>query len=125
MSFSSKREISKNQKEKDNLQSVGDTFFDSLHYSKINENTKNNFFQPNNKENKFYLALNCMLGPDTDTFILVTSEFSENNPIQNREENISRYLHHPINAMRSLCSKLLFITISRHVSSRFLPNKAV
>ena len=101
MSFSSKREISKKQKEKDNLQSAGDTFFDSLHNSKISENTKNNFVQPNNKENtikthNFYLALKCMLGPDIDTFLLGTSEFSENNPNQTREENISRYLHRPI-----------------------------
>ena len=101
MSFSSKREISKNQKEKDNLQSAGDTFFDSLHNSKISENTKNNFVQPNNKENtikthNFYLALKCMLGPDIDTFLLGTSEFSEKNPNQTREENISRYLHRPI-----------------------------
>ena len=96
MSFSSKRENSNNLKEKDNLQSAGDTFFDSLHNSKISENTKTKFFQQNKKENNFYLALKCMRGPDNDTFLLGTSEFSENNPNQTREENISRYLHHPI-----------------------------
>ena len=97
MSFSSKRNISKNQKERDSLHTAGDTFFDSLHNSKISEDTnKKKVFITNKKENNFYLALMCMRGPDSDTLLLGTSEFSENNPNQTKEENISRYLHHPI-----------------------------
>ena len=98
MSFSSKKENSKTQKEKekDSLQSAGDTFFDSLHNSKISEDIKNNIIISYKKENNFYLALKCMQGPNSDTLLLGTSEFSESNPNQTKDYNISRYLHHPI-----------------------------
>ena len=95
MSFSSKKENSKNQIEKESLQSAGDTFFDSLHNSKISEYTKNRFITIK-KENNFYLALKCMHVPNSDTILLGTSEYSETNPNQTKDYNISRYLHHPI-----------------------------
>ena len=96
MSLSSKNKNSKNQKEKDSLQSAGDTFFDSLHNSKLNGDSSNEIISTNKKQNNFYLALKCMNGPISDTLLLGTSEFSEINPNQTKEENISRYLHHPI-----------------------------
>ena len=96
MSLSSKNKNSKNQKEKDSLQSAGDTFFDSLHNSKLNGDSSNEIISTNKKQNNFYLALKCMNGPMSDTLLLGTSEFSEINPNQTKEENISRYLHHPI-----------------------------
>ena len=95
MSFISKKENSKNQNEKDSLQSAGDTFFDSLHNSKITECTKNKIITIK-KENNFYLALKCMQLPGSDTLLLGTSEYSETNPNQTKDYNISRYLHHPI-----------------------------
>ena len=95
MSFSSKKENSKNQIEKESLQSAGDTFFDSLHNSKISEYTKNRLITIK-KENNFYLALKCMHVPNSDTILLGTSEYSETNPNQTKDYNISRYLHHPI-----------------------------
>ena len=98
MSFSSIIESSESQKEKekDSLQSPGDTFFDSLHNSKLSEDIKNNIIISYKKENNFYLALKCMQGPNSDTLLLGTSEFSESNPNQTKDYNISRYLHHPI-----------------------------
>ena len=96
MSFNFKKENSKSIKEKDSLQSAGDTFFDSLHNSKINEYTKNKIISSNKKENNFYLALKCMHYPNSDTIFLNTSEFSEINPNQTKDDNISKYLHHPI-----------------------------
>ena len=96
MSLSSKNKNSKNQKEKDSLQSAGETFFDSLHNSKLNGDSSNEIISTNKKQNNFYLALKCMNGPLSDTLLLGTSEFSEINPNQTKEENISRYLHHPI-----------------------------
>ena len=48
------------------------------------------------KVNNFYLALKCMQEPYSDTLLLGTSEFSEFNPNQTKDDNISRYLHHPI-----------------------------
>ena len=96
MSVSSNRDNLKNQKEKDSLQSAGDTFFDSLHNSKISEFTRNNMLAPTQKENNFYLALRCMKEPSFDTLLLGTSEFSEFNLNQTKNDNISRYLHHPI-----------------------------
>ena len=96
MSFTFKKENSKSIKEKDSLQSAGDTFFDSLHNSKINEYTKNKIISSNKKENNFYLALKCMNYPISDTIFLNTSEFSEINPNQTKDDNISKYLHHPI-----------------------------
>ena len=96
MSFNFKKENSKSIKEKDSLQSAGDTFFDSLHNSKINEYTKNKILSSNKKENNFYLALKCMHYPNSDTIFLNTSEFSEINPNQTKDDNISKYLHHPI-----------------------------
>ena len=96
MSFTYKKENSKSIKEKDSLQSAGDTFFDSLHNSKINEYTKNKIITTNKKENNFYLALKCMQYPNSDTIFLNTSEFSEINPNQTKDDNISKYLHHPI-----------------------------
>lgn len=96
MSLSSKNKNSKNQKDKDSLQSAGDTFFDSLHNSKLNGDSFNEITSTNKKQNNFYLALKCMNGPLSDTLLLGTSEFSEINPNQTKEENISRYLHHPI-----------------------------
>ena len=74
MSLSFNRENSKNQKEKDSLPSAGDTFFDSLHNSKISEFTKNNIIASIQKENNFYLALKCMKEPGFDTLLLGTSE---------------------------------------------------
>ena len=96
MSLSFNRENSKNQKEKDSLPSAGDTFFDSLHNSKISEFTKNNIIASIQKENNFYLALKCMKEPGFDTLLLGTSEFSEFNLNQTKDDNISRYLNHPI-----------------------------
>ena len=100
MSLSSKRINLKNQKEKekekDSLQSTGDTFFDSLHNSKISEFTKTKVIATTQKVNNFYLALKCMQEPYSDTLLLGTSEFSEFNPNQTKDDNISRYLHHPI-----------------------------
>ena len=96
MSLSSNRENSKNQKEKDSLQSAGDTFFDSLHNSKISEFTKNNIITSIQKENNFYLALKYMKEPGFDTLLLGTSEFSEFNLNQTKDDNISRYLNRPI-----------------------------
>ena len=34
--------------------------------------------------------------PNSDTIFLNTSEFSEINPNQTKDDNISKYLHHPI-----------------------------
>ena len=94
MSFSSKKNSSKNQKSPASTPSPGDTFFDSLHNSKFSSQTKTK--NKIKKENNFYLALNCVLSPIKESILLGTSEFSEINPNQTREENISRYLHHPI-----------------------------
>ena len=98
MSFSSKREKKKNQKEKESnsIPSTGDTFFDSLHHSKLAELTRNKVITSNQKENNFYFALKCMQLPYTDSSLFDTSEFSEFNPNQTKDYNISRYLHHPI-----------------------------
>ena len=97
MSLSSKKNsFSSNQiiLPQSNTPSQGDTFFDSLHNSKFSENSKNK--NKSKKENNFYLALNCVLSPIQDSLLLGTSEFSEFNPNQTKDENISRYLHHPI-----------------------------
>ena len=77
-----------------NTPSQGDTFFDSLHNSKYSEESKNK--NKTKKQNNFYLALNCVLSPIQESLLLGTSEFSEFNPNQTKDENISRYLHHPI-----------------------------
>ena len=98
MSFSSKRENKKSKKEKESnsIPSTGDTFFDSLHNSKLAEFAKNKIITSNQKENNFYLALKCMQLPYSDPLLLGTSEFSEFNPNQTKDYNISRYLHRPI-----------------------------
>ena len=97
MSFSSKKNsfssTYKNE-QSSNPQSQGDTFFDSMHNSKFSEGTKNK--NKNQKANNFYLALNCVLTPIQESILLGTSEFSEFNPNQTKDENISRYLHHPV-----------------------------
>ena len=77
-----------------NTPSQGDTFFDSMHNSKYSEEPKNK--NKSKKQNNFYLALNCVLSPIQESLLLGTSEFSEFNPNQTKDENISRYLHHPI-----------------------------
>ena len=95
MSFSSKNNSISSKKGKissSNTPSQGDTFFDSMHNSKFSDNPKNKI----KKENNFYMALNCVLSPNQGSILLGTSEFSEFNPNQTKDENISRYLHHPI-----------------------------
>jgi len=97
MSFSSKKNsFSSNNKneQSSNPQSQGDTFFDSMHNSKFSEGTKSK--KKSQKANNFYLALNCVLTPIQESLLLGTSEFSEFNPNQTKDENISRYLHHPV-----------------------------
>ena len=97
MSLSSKKNSSssiKNIQAMPNTPSQGDTFFDSMHNSKYSEEPKNK--NKSKKQNNFYLALNCVLSPIQESLLLGTSEFSEFNPNQTKDENISRYLHHPI-----------------------------
>ena len=85
-----------NKEKSENKILNNDTCYDSLHNSKF-INDKNNSNKASNKENNFYLALKSINSDlSIDTFLLGTSEFSETNPNQTKEENISRYLHHPI-----------------------------
>ena len=102
MSFSSKRENKKSKKEKESnsIPSTGDTFFDSLHNSKLAEFAKNKIITSNQKENNFYLALKCMQLPYSDPLLLGTSEFSEFNPNQTKDYNISRYFLYKKNDKR-------------------------
>ena len=95
MSFNSKKNSFSSIKKIDKSstpQSQGDTFFDSMHNSKFSEESKNK----TKKRNNFYLALNCVMSPIQESILLETDEFSEFNPNQTKDENISRYLHHPI-----------------------------
>ena len=95
MSFNSKKNLTSSNKkifQSSTPQSQGDTFFDSMHNSKFSEESKNK----SKKRNNFYLALNCVLSPIQESILLETNEFSEFNPNQTKDENISRYLHHPI-----------------------------
>ena len=123
MSLSSKKNSSSSNKiiiPQSNTPSQGDTFFDSLHNSKFSENSK--YKNKGKKENNFYLALNCVLSPIQDSLLLGTSEFSEFNPNQTKDENISRYLHHPIikeinkegNKLVRIQSKQNYDTIVKH-----------
>ena len=103
-----------------NTPSQGDTFFDSMHNSKYSEGSKNK--NKTKKQNNFYLALNCVLSPIQESLLLGTSEFSEFNPNQTKDENISRYLHHPItkeinkegNELIRIKSKQNYDTIGKH-----------
>ena len=97
MSLSSKKNSFSTNKiidQTSNPPSQGDTFFDSMHNSKLSEGIKIKI--KSKKENNFYLALNCVLSPNQESIFLGTSEFSEFNPNQTKDENISRYLHHPV-----------------------------
>ena len=103
-----------------NTPSQGDTFFDSMHNSKYSEESK--IKNKTKKQNNFYLALNCVLSPIQESLLLGTSEFSEFNPNQTKDENISRYLHHPItkeinkigNELIRIKSKQNYDTIGKH-----------
>ena len=97
MSLGSKKNLFSSNKKIDQISnppSQGDTFFDSMHNSKYSETSKN--IIKGKKENNFYLALNCVLSPIQENIFMETSEFSEFNPNQTKDENISRYLHRPI-----------------------------
>ena len=123
MSFSSKKNsFSSNKKigQISNTPSQGDTFFDSIHNSKYLYDYKKN--NKSKKENNFFLALNCVLSPIQENILLGTSEFSDFNPNQTKDENISRYLHHPItkeiakegNKIVRIQSKQSYDTIGNH-----------
>ena len=87
-----------NKEKSENKYLNNDTCYDSLHNSKfINDNKNISKTSTSNKENNFYLALKSINSDSLiDSILLGTSEFSEINPNQTKEENISRYLHHPI-----------------------------
>ena len=123
MSLSSKKNSSssiKNIIPLSNTPSQGDTFFDSLYNSKYLDESKNK--NKTKKQNNFYLALNCVLSPIQESLLLGTSEFSEFNPNQTKDENISRYLHHPItkeinkegNELIRIKSRQNYDTIGKH-----------
>ena len=123
MSLSSKKNSSssiKNIIPLSNTPSQGDTFFDSLYNSKYLDESKNK--NKTKKQNNFYLALNCVLSPIKESLLLGTSEFSEFNPNQTKDENISRYLHHPItkeinkegNELIRIKSRQNYDTIGKH-----------
>ena len=124
MSFSSKKNSSSSSNKliiaMPNTPSQGDTFFDSMHNSKYSEESK--IKNKTKKQNNFYLALNCVLSPIQESLLLGTSEFSEFNPNQTKDENISRYLHHPItkeinkigNELIRIKSKQNYDTIGKH-----------
>ena len=123
MSLSSnKNSFSSNKKNgiSPNTPSQGDTFFDSMHNSKFSEENKNK--NKLIKVNNFYMALNCVLSPIQESLLLETSEFSQFNPNQTKDENISRYLHNPItkeinkegNNLIRIKSKQNYDTIGKH-----------
>lgn len=89
-------------KKKDD-QSIGsNTNYDSLHNTK-KSNIKNfKIENKNNGKNNFFLALKTLhISNDNDNFNEIDifngiNEYSETNPNQTKEENISKYIHRPL-----------------------------
>ena len=90
MSNNSNNKNKDNSPKNQNRNSPGDTFYDSCH--NINKTEDLN----NQKEQNFFLALQYINAPNINNGYLSISEFAEINPNQTKEENVSKYLHHPI-----------------------------
>ena len=84
-------------------QSLGsNTNYDSLHNTKKSHIKKFKIDNKNNGKNNFFLALKTLqISIDNDNFNEIDifngiNEYSETNPNQTKEENVSNYIHRPL-----------------------------
>ena len=84
-------------------QSIGsNTNYDSLHNTKKSHIKKFIIDNKNNGKNNFFLALKTLqISIDNDNFNEIDifngiNEYSETNPNQTKEENVSKYIHRPL-----------------------------
>ena len=90
----------KKNKEEQSIES--NTNYDSLHNTKKSQRKNFNIDNKNNGKNNFFLALKTLrISIDNDNFnefdiFNEINEYSETNPNQTKEENVSKYIHRPL-----------------------------
>ena len=103
----------KKNKEEQSIES--NTNYDSLHNTKKSQRKNFKIDNKNNGKNNFFLALKTLrISIDNDNFnefdiFNEINEYSETNPNQTKEENVSKYIHRPL--VKEIIKKCIIIFI--------------